>query len=331
MATTDRWADWVLRTRHGDSPARHAEAMRVLGPIRDRVLDGAAPAPGETVLDVGCGDGLLGFAALDRVAPDGVVVFSDVSAALLEHCRATAEAARGRPTAAGSSTPDCRSWPAIPDGSVDVVVLRSVLLYVRDKPACLRALHRVLRPGGRLSLFEPVNSFGFPEPPGRLWTFDVSAAVRELADRVAAAARADRPADDPIVDYDERDLLAAAEAAGFAELSLAYEARVGADVGFGLTRVPIGEMLGIAPNPTSPTYGELLDRALDPAERDRLVAHLAAQPPERRLARLAVAYSRRPPPRLARRLASLLAARLGRVSKVIGARPGSAARTTPPR
>ena len=107
---------------------------------------------------------------------------------------------------------------------------------------------------------------------------------------MAAAARADRPADDPIVDYDERDLLAAAEAAGFAELSLAYEARVGTDVGFGLTRVPIRDMLGIAPNPTSPTYGELLDRALDPAERDRLVAHLADQPPERRLARLAVVY-----------------------------------------
>ena len=288
MATTDRWAEWVLRTRHGDSPARHAEAMRVLGPIRDRVLDGAAPAPGETVLDVGCGDGLLGFAALDRVAPDGVVVFSDVSAPLLEHCRGTAEAvgAAGRCRFVVAGLPELAG---IPDGSVDVVVLRSVLLYVRDKPACLRALHRVLRPGGRLSLFEPVNSFGSPEPPGRLWSFDVSA-VRDLADRVAAAARADRPADDPIVDYDERDLLAAAEAAGFAELSLAYEARVGADVGFGLTRVPIREMLGIAPNPTSPTYGELLDRALDPTERERLVAHLADQPPERRRARLAVAY-----------------------------------------
>ncbi|MFL6127565.1 MAG: hypothetical protein ACJ73E_00685, partial [Mycobacteriales bacterium] len=103
-------------------------------------------------------------------------------------------------------------------------------------------------------------------------------------------------ADDPILDYDERDLLAAAEAAGFTELSLAYEARVGTDPGFGFTRVPIGEMLAIAPNPTSPTYGELLDRALAPAERDRLVAYLAGQPPERRLARLACAYlsARRP-------------------------------------
>jgi SAM-dependent methyltransferase len=297
VATSDRWADWVLHARHGGDPARHAAALAVLGPIRDRILDAAAPAPGETVLDVGCGDGLLGFAALDRVAPAGVVVFSDVSEPLLAHCRGTAR---------GLGVADrCRfvhtglpELAGVPDGSVDVAVLRSVLMYVRDRPACLRALHRVLRPGGRLSLFEPVNSFGSPEPPDRLWTFDVAQPpeVRELADRVVAAARADRPADDPILDYDERDLLAAAEAAGFAELSLAYEARVGTEVGFGFTRVPIGEMLGIAPNPTSPTYGEMLDRALAPAERDRLVAHLAAQPPERRLARLAVAYlsARRP-------------------------------------
>jgi arsenite methyltransferase len=118
--------------------------------------------------------------------------------------------------------------------------------------------------------------------------FDV-AAVRELADRVTAAARATRPAEDPIVDYDERDLLAAAESAGFAELSLAYEARIGADAGFG-PGIPIEEMLAIAPNPTAPTYGELLDRALTPAERDRLVAHLAGQPPERRRRRMAVSY-----------------------------------------
>lgn len=288
MATSDRWSQWVLRTRHGGDPAQLAQAMAVLGPVRDRVLDGAAPAPGETVLDVGCGDGLLGFAALDRVAPDGTVVLSDVSEALLEHCRGTAAelavAERCRFVRTGLPHLD-----AVPDGSLDVVVLRSVLLYVRDKPACLRALHRVLRPGGRLSLFEPVNRYGSPEPPGRLWSFDVTE-VRELADRVLAAARADRPADDPIVDYDERDLLAAAEDAGFAELSLAYEARVGSDVGFGMGRQPIESMLDTAPNPTAPTYRELIDRALAPAERDRLVAHLVGQPPGRRRARLAVAY-----------------------------------------
>ncbi|HEX6755944.1 MAG TPA: class I SAM-dependent methyltransferase [Mycobacteriales bacterium] len=284
----DRWARWVLETRFGGDVGRRDEMLAVLGPVRDRVLDGAGIRPGDTVLDVGCGDGLLGFAALDRCAPDGTVVFSDVSAALLEACRTTADRL--------GATDRCRfvhTWlpglAGIADGAADVVVLRSVLLYVRDKPACLRALRRVLRPGGRLSLFEPVNRFGPAATPGRLWGYDVTA-VQDLADRVAAVAEADRPPDDPITDYDERDLLAAAEEAGFSELRLAYEARVGADDGFGAGTGTVAQLLATPPNPTAAAPGELLDRALAPVERDRFVAHLAAQPPDGFRVRRAVAY-----------------------------------------
>jgi arsenite methyltransferase len=41
---------------------------------------------------------------------------------------------------------------------VDVVVTRSVLIYVADKAHAATEFHRVLRPGGRVSLFEPINS-----------------------------------------------------------------------------------------------------------------------------------------------------------------------------
>jgi len=58
------------------------EQLRV---TRDRVLDQAGLAAGETLLDVGCGDGLIGFGALDRGA--GLVIFSDISQDLLAQCR----------------------------------------------------------------------------------------------------------------------------------------------------------------------------------------------------------------------------------------------------
>ncbi|WP_348240817.1 methyltransferase domain-containing protein, partial [Salmonella enterica] len=45
----------------------------------------------------------------------------------------------------------------IADSSVDVVTTRSVLIYVDDKAAAFAAFHRVLKPGGRVSLFEPIN------------------------------------------------------------------------------------------------------------------------------------------------------------------------------
>ncbi len=90
----DRWSRWLLQRRDGGNERQRARSVDHLSPIRDRVLDAAEPLKGATLLDAGAGDGLIGLAALDRVGPDGTVVFSDVSEPLLEQCRALV-AARG--------------------------------------------------------------------------------------------------------------------------------------------------------------------------------------------------------------------------------------------
>jgi len=53
---------------------------------------------------------------------------------------------------------------AIEDASVDVVTARSVLIYLDDKQPAFTEMFRVLKPGGRISLFEPINRFGSPGP-----------------------------------------------------------------------------------------------------------------------------------------------------------------------
>lgn len=247
--------------------------MAYLLPVRDRVLDGAAPQPGETVLDVGCGDGLLGFAVLDRTSPTGRVIFSDVSTELLDQCRQLADAT--------GVTDRCEFVHAalphldgLADACVDVVVLRSVLIYVADKRAAFAHLHRVLRPGGRLSLFEPINAFGYPEPPGWLWGFDVSG-LEPLAERVHAAYREHHGDPCPMLGFDERDLLAWAERTGFHDLRLDYQAEVGS--GHPAADMDLSTFLRSAPNPLVPTFGQLLTDALQPADRELLTRHLAEQ------------------------------------------------------
>ena len=89
----DRWHRWLLNVRFGgDAEARQQVLTQRLYLVRDKVLDKAQLQPGDTLLDVGAGDGLIAFGALERLGPLGRVIFSDISQDLLDHCRKAAEA-----------------------------------------------------------------------------------------------------------------------------------------------------------------------------------------------------------------------------------------------
>jgi arsenite methyltransferase len=264
--TTDKWASWLLRHRDGGSADLRSRFAPQLTGFRDGVLDRAAITPGDTVLDVGTGTGLIGLGALDRVGPAGRVVFSDVSAALLDECRRQADPARSSFVQAAAD-----DLSPVLDASVDVVTTRSVLIYVARKPAAFAELHRVLRPGGRLSIFEPINSFAVRTGEETLLGLD-PAPIADLVAKVLAAYAAIAPrAEDPMLDFDERDLVRWAGEAGFTGVRLDYRAEI--DV----PGPPIADWSALrrtAPNPLVPTYGEVLEMALTPGERDRFDAHV---------------------------------------------------------
>jgi arsenite methyltransferase len=151
----DRWHRWLLDVRFGGDPAARERLLTEhLYPVRDTVLDKAKLQPGDTVLDVGTGDGLIAFGALERLGPSGHVVFSDISQDLLDHCRAAA-AAEGLLDRCRFVLASADSLADVADTSVDVVTVRSVLIYVKDKAEALRAFYRVLRPGGRIRRHQP--------------------------------------------------------------------------------------------------------------------------------------------------------------------------------
>jgi SAM-dependent methyltransferase len=161
---------------------------------------------------------------------------------------------------AGWRRRDARTGRPIADESVDVVTTRSVLAYVGPKRRAFAEFARVLKPDGRISLYEPVNRLTYPEPPHRFFGYDVTPVQ-------ALAARQD-PASDPMFDYDERDLLAFAAAAGFGERHL--ELPVDATP----QRPRTWEtFVQTAPNPRSPTLEEAMAETLSHDEADRFAAH----------------------------------------------------------
>ena len=129
----DRWHRWLLDGRYGgDAAYRERTLVELLYPVRDKVLDRARLQPGETLLDVGAGDGLVAFGALERLGPAGHVIFADISQDLLDHCRSAA-AAEGRLERCRFLLTSADSLTDVADASVDVVTTRSVLIYVQDK------------------------------------------------------------------------------------------------------------------------------------------------------------------------------------------------------
>jgi arsenite methyltransferase len=268
-AERDPWSDWLLSGRQGGhdlQPDQRAELTR----YRDGVLAGAELQAGDILLDVGCGDGLVGFGAFDSLGQDVRVVFSDVSVDLLRRCE-------GRATEMGVSNrcsfveARAENLVGVSNRSVDVVTTRSVLIYVERKRDAFAEFFRVLRPGGRLSMMEPINSRMFPEPPNLFFGWDVSV-VADLRNKVVAEFdRTLLPGSQAMMDFDENDLVRMAQDVGFEAVELLLHLMVNRP-----QRLDWERLLHSSPNPLAPTFGEAVSASLDDSEANRFLTALRA-------------------------------------------------------
>ncbi len=122
---------------------------------RRAMVAGVAPAPGQRILDVATGTGLVAFALARRGAD---VVGLDQSEHMLSGARARfASGAESVELVLGEAE-------ALPfdDASFDALTFTYLLRYVEDPAGTLRELARVVRPGGRIGMVE----FGVPGRPG---------------------------------------------------------------------------------------------------------------------------------------------------------------------
>jgi demethylmenaquinone methyltransferase/2-methoxy-6-polyprenyl-1,4-benzoquinol methylase len=121
---------------------------------------------GQSALDVAGGTGDLTLGLLRQVGPQGCVVLSDINPAMLARGRDRLLDA-GRVANVECVVADAERLP-FEDNRFDCVTIGFGLRNVTDKPAALRSMYRVLKPGGQLLVLE----FSKPTLPGLAPIYD---------------------------------------------------------------------------------------------------------------------------------------------------------------
>ena len=140
--------DIVNHSKHLNPAEEHERYLvpGLLGPWAPVLLRFASPQPGERVLDVACGTGIVARHVAPRVGEEGNVVGADISADMLA-------VARKLPKPSGARI-EWREGDAtdLPDGPFDLVVCQQGLEYFPDRAQAVREMRRVQAPGGRAAL-----------------------------------------------------------------------------------------------------------------------------------------------------------------------------------
>ena len=120
-----------------------------LEPAHSLMLDMADLRPGERVLDVACGTGLVTFRMAEAVGERGAVVGTDISGEMVETARRVA--AERDLANASFERADAEGLP-FADSTFDAAACGLGLMYVPDPVKALCEMRRVLRPGGRAAV-----------------------------------------------------------------------------------------------------------------------------------------------------------------------------------
>jgi SAM-dependent methyltransferase len=141
---------------HGDDGNRFHRLL--VGPAVERLL---ALQPGERVLDVACGSGVM---ARRLAVLGGWVTAVDFSAALIERARGRGQPA-GEPITYGvADATDEAALVALGAGAFDAIVCTMALMDMPDIAPFYRAAHRLLRAGGRVVVATAHPAFNSNNP-----------------------------------------------------------------------------------------------------------------------------------------------------------------------
>lgn len=208
------WTQWLKESRFSYlSEEQREQTVRWLESVRDAVIENANIQPGETVIDIGTGTGLLGAKALEILNGTGEMIFSDKFEDCLVSCKEMLEKL-GITSGYRMLQSPCEKID-LPDNSVDKALMRSVLVHILDKQPALKEICRILKPGGKFCAFEPIIASNT-----RYWELLGPNNIENFEEFKAVENELMTNPNDPLCNFDENTLANDIDKAGFSDGSV---------------------------------------------------------------------------------------------------------------
>jgi ubiquinone/menaquinone biosynthesis C-methylase UbiE len=154
-AVVSTWTEWLSKSRFSYmNDIQKQQTFLWLFNVRDKILDRAKIKEGDTIIDIGAGSGLLSFGAYERLNGKARFIISDAFQDCVDECRRVAKECGIEDTMEFMLID--ASKINLPENSVDVIVMRSVLVHILEKSRVISEFYKILKENGRVSIFEPI-------------------------------------------------------------------------------------------------------------------------------------------------------------------------------
>jgi arsenite methyltransferase len=208
------WTEWLKESRFSYmDEAQKEQTILWLFSVRDKILDRAGLKAGDIVIDIGTGTGLLAFGAYERLNGNGVVIATDK----FEDCILECEKIIAKSDISDNFL--IQQCPAdnipLQDNAVDAVVMRSVLVHILDKSPSINEFYRIIKNGGKLSIFEPIIRSNT-----RYYELVNPENITDYEKFKQAEIAIMSSSESPLTNFDDKTLIECFEKAGFKEIDL---------------------------------------------------------------------------------------------------------------